>query len=484
MNMTDKNDLRLITMGHPKDFASATGLLRSLIGARKLVKGTLQSREVAAAFDLVGHYARQGSARDRLEATSLLGKAGEVSKPVASIVRTLLHQALIDPLPAIGTWGNADDRYYLAKAIANGDDQAWIGPYAAKELAQAEASERSSRQVWAQIAVERAKSLTSVLEVIVNALSDDQKSPSSTVDGVTRKLNRTTAALMEILPAADVPLGEGFGMWFSRLVSQTTGRAGPESRALREETALNVLDLMVQILRLRFPATLESAIYQTAGSILSWWKPATPPQTVMDRVERIARIAMDSLHTLSRQGIRQDHLRQAMALSLGSELINRLGTELAANDPSLEPSMAAWLSVGRDVTEAKSSAAVRELVEQDLDELVGRLLLALDVVDGDPQTLRLLADSLEVLDPPAAIAARSAMVRVQIIAQWGRAIATKRALALRGRQGDLVRYDPALHDSHQNIEVSATARINSPAVIKNQEGLSPKVIIKAVVEIP
>jgi hypothetical protein len=75
-----------------------------------------------------------------LEAVSLLGKAGEVSKPIAIAVQDLIESGLKLALPPIGSWGNAEDRYYFAKGISVSRAN-WVKDYAAAELARAEISE-------------------------------------------------------------------------------------------------------------------------------------------------------------------------------------------------------------------------------------------------------------------------------------------------------------------------------------------------------
>ena len=156
------------------------------------------------------------------------------------------------------------------------------------------------------------------------------------MDTASRKLNRIAIALRQVLPVADVPTGEGFGKVFSELVAEAGGRKGPEIRPLRQETALNILDLMIPMLRLRFAATLRFRCLLRSRHGPGMVEPARPSDAVNSRAERIARIAMDSLHTLSRQGISQRNLRQALVSSFGAELINRIGASITSKDPSLE----------------------------------------------------------------------------------------------------------------------------------------------------
>jgi hypothetical protein len=467
----------------PHDFLSAVSLLQSLIATRNLVKSTLQARAVITSFDLVGNSARAAEGNERLQAVSILGKAAEISKPAAAVATPLLKTSLLTPLPPIGSWGTADDRYYLAKGVSAGVEP-WISSYAAIELGRGDITERKSRSVWAEIAINRAESLAAAVDILAQALADDRRTSNFTVDTASRKLNRIAVALQELLPAADIPTGEGFGKAFSGLVIEAVGRNGPETRTLRQETAQNILDLMIHTLRLRFSASLDSDIYRAAGAVLGWWKPARPPDAINSRAERIARIAMDSLHTLARQGVMQQNLRQALVTSFGAEIVDRIGAALTEKDPSLDPSIASWLSRGRALDEVRSNLAVREVNEQELDELVARLLLAVDNQEGGPQSLELIAGDIELLEPRHTSTIRSAVNRARLFAQWAQAIGTRRRLALSGKRGDLVQYDPAIHDTSDNLQMSARARIQLPGVTKQQEGRPPRIILKAQVEKP
>jgi hypothetical protein len=352
------------------------------------------------------------------------------------------------------------------------------------ELARADVTERASRDVWAEIAINRAQNLASTLETVATALSEDRHASNYTVDTASRKLNRIAAAFQALLPVADIPTGEGFGKAFSALVSNAGGRDGPGIRPLREETALNVLDLMIQMLRLRFAATLDPEVYHAAGTVLGWWKLARPPDVINVRAERIARIAMDSLHTLSRQGVPQRNLRQALVSSFGAELVNRIGTEIISKDPSLDPAIASWLSQGRALAETRSNTTVREVNEQEFDELVARLLLAIGNQENGSQTLDLAADDLELLEPTHSATIRAAVVRARLVAQWAQAIGVRRKLVLSGARGDLVQYDPLVHEAEDDFQVSARVRVKVPGVVKKQEGRPAKVILKGQVEKP
>src|ERR1700682_3633172 len=121
----------------PQTFGEAAVLVESLIEARKLRKEILAQEPITSALRIFGQTIGAGQATDRLRVVSILGKASEVSKPVAVLVHPILTAGLQIPLPRVETWGSADDRYYLAKGVSL-SAASWTMNYAAAELAQAE----------------------------------------------------------------------------------------------------------------------------------------------------------------------------------------------------------------------------------------------------------------------------------------------------------------------------------------------------------
>jgi hypothetical protein len=83
--------------------------LQSLIATRRLLKKTLDDRAVATAFDLIGKAIQTEGSENRLQAVSILGKAAEISKPVAAVAQPLLKAGLRFLLPPTASWGTAEE---------------------------------------------------------------------------------------------------------------------------------------------------------------------------------------------------------------------------------------------------------------------------------------------------------------------------------------------------------------------------------------
>jgi hypothetical protein len=465
-----------------RDFVDAVALIKSLIESRQFRKEKLKEQPTINAIDILAASIVDSSDKARrLEAVSVLGKAGEISKPIASVVHPILVERLRSPLPSVGTWGNADDRYYLAKGLSV-SDAPWITQYAAEELALAEVSEKASRAVWADLAVTRAESLAEALQTIAEALSAQTENPHVSTDTTYRKLSRIADALGQTFLTADVRTGNGLGKAFASLVILAGGAKGSESAKLREDCALTILDLLIQTLRLRFDAIFDSDLYRAVGSIRGWWRPGRPPHEVEQKVDRIADLAFSGLHVLARQGVVDKELRQALVAALGQPRTNAAGQKISSQDSSLDPALSHWLATGHDLVELQSNDVLRELNDQAADELLARLLVAVDGEESGPQALRLISEALELFEPSQASTLRAAAARLELVGQWAKALASKRRLSTYGGRGEIVQYDPALHVSMETLQRRSTVRISVPGVTREVAKRSPVIVMKAIVE--
>lgn len=475
------NTTNLSQYAVPQTIGEAAALVESLIETRKLRKEILADEPITAAIRIMGQTIEAGQANDRLRAISILGKASEVSKPVAALVHPILTEGLRAPLPRVGTWGSADDRYYLAKGVSLSTSP-WTMNYAATELAQAEVAERSSRAIWAEIAVSRAPSLAEVIETVSVALSDQMRAISDPVDTAYRKLVRICEALSAPLATADVTSGEGFGRSFVNLVMQAGGQKGATAARLREDAAITVLELMANLARLRFEVLLDADFYRAAGIVRGWWRPGTPPSSIEAKCDRIAQLAVTGLHILARQGVTDDHFRQALSSSLGAQRVNEFGRAVAATDPSLDPSISRWMATGQALSDKKTNESVREDNERLVDEILAKLLVAVDNQDSGPQALDSVADSIEIMEPLSATTLRQGASRMRLIEQWSKALGERRYVATSGDRGKLVRFDPALHQANEQIARLESVRITAPAVIRQLPGRPAEIVVKAIVE--
>ncbi|MBE1706528.1 MULTISPECIES: hypothetical protein [Mesorhizobium] len=463
-------------------FEQALATIKGLIDTRNFRKELLSQPEVENALDILGlSIADESEPAHQLEAVAILGKAGEVSKPIALAVQGLLERGLRSPLPPTGIWGNADDRYYLAKGVSV-SHASWVPRYSAIELARGEVVEKASREIWANLAVSRAETLTEVLRITADALAKQLTEIADPADTAYRKIMRICDALSSTLPTADVPTGPGFGQAFSDLVLQAGGGKGAESSRLREDAAATVLDLVIQILRLRFDILFDTGLYRAVGRIRGWWRPGRPPDAIENKADRITQLALDGIHILARQGVEDKELRQTLVAALGHARVNFTGERLAKSDPSLLPHISHWLATGKTLEQVRSNDAVQELNQRETDEMIGRLLLAIQAKEGGSSMLRVIADAVEAFEPSHAGTLKSAADRFDLIEQWTNVLAGKRRLEVFGQKGEIVEYDPAVHEATVPMTRLALVRISVPGIIRSPSGRPSYMLFKAIVE--
>jgi hypothetical protein len=464
------------------DFGAASAALASLIETRQFRKEKLEEASTSAAIDIVATIASiPERGRDRLAAISLLSKAGEISKPIAAVVHPLIARSLQMELPTIGEWGNADDRYYLAKGVSL-SNASWVAKYAAEELARAELAEKSSREIWATLAITRSRSLAEAIQAISDALSAQLNALADPTDTAYRKLIRIAQAVSYSFLAADVPAGSRLGRAFANLVVLAGGSKTADSPKLRIDAAKAVLDLMIQTLRFHFDALFDSDLYRAAGSVRRWWRPSKPPTQIEDLCDRLARLAFSGLHILARQGIADQELRQALADSFGRETVNQAGQEISASDPSLKQELSRWLATGEQPVESASNEGARELTDRTEDELLARLVLSVENQDAHSQALKQIAQTLEVFEPAQASTLSSLATRFELTAQWANALASKRRLVTFGRSDEVVPYDPLVHESGQPLQLSSAVRIVVPGIKRQTNEHSFTIVLKAIVQ--
>jgi hypothetical protein len=468
----------------PEDFAPAAELIRSLIANRGTRSDRLEQDDIRDAMQTVANFLRNRfSPSLRLEAASLLGKANETfkSKLLTERIANLVGQGLTEPLPSIGDWGNADDRRYLAKAVIL-SNAPWIPQYAAEALAQTEISEKVSRDIWAELAISRASDLASSLRAVARASTEWLSQRSDSAELAYRKLRRICDALGQTLLTADVPAGPEFGEALTALVRLAGGGKGSEALKVREEAAIGVLDLIIQILKFRFDLLFDSDIYRAVGTVRGWWRPARPPDDVEHRSDRIAHFAMQGLHVLARQGVQDRELRLALTKSLGAARINSSGEAIAAKDISLNPESAKFLATGQELLVSRTNEALQDLNEQDFDDLLARLLLTTKNQDTSADTIRSIADAIDLFEPGQASIIRKAGSRLELMDQWVDALTGKRKLSTYAVRGELVEYDPAFHDTPEALQRLSQVRVVVPGVVRKIEGRPATIIVKAIVE--
>jgi len=464
----------------PEQAIESVAYFKAMIETRTFKKEQLQEPRVVEGFRRLSWAAAHGPTQVRLESLSVLGKAAEVSVPIATAVKPIIARALVQSPPHTGAWGNADDRYYFAKAVSNARND-WTGRYAARELALAGTSEVRSKEVWADLALANCSSIAEAITEIAKGLNSAEGLAAE--DPVTpfRRLARACDALIVPLRVSELPAGPGLGAALRSLFNLSAGSATTEFVKIREATALAAMDLVITILRLRVETLFERDMYRAVSAPLNWWKPATPPPAVEERASRATNLGVDALLVVARQGHQDVELRRAIAAALGSKRIDEIASKKANADHSLLPEVSHWLATGRELPTATKNEALSELLEQEMDQLIARLAIERRRHESSPLDIRQIADEIEAFEPVQASMIKNVSTHLEVLGQSIDALLRKRGISVSPDRDEAVKYDPRSHEASGPMATSTEARVVVPGAIKISPGRPPMILVKAIV---
>lgn len=459
----------------------AEKVLRAAVQERRLTKEYLLSEEFRETRSLFLEHAANGSFPNYWSAVSALGRAASVSKPAEAELRPIIAQMLSHPFNEVARLSDGEDRYYLARSFDIAPGALDLGR-AAAEIVQEEAAEKA-RALWIKIAIAASSSKSALLQAINLQLGQLSLAEQFTTDFLLKRLRRIGAALFEPLIIADIPAGDDFANEFRRFYTGHFQGKGPEDRQALESLALEIVEAANRIIHFSFAAATDPAIYLIGFDLRQWWRPSSPSVKFDLAARALAKTGVEILHIFARQGIRNKPLRDALERCAGAEALTSLAISISNTDKSLDEVVAHWFVTGGELDRRRTTEGIEQLNSTNLDEYVGRLLLAATTPELNARTLMAAAERIADLQPDDASIISGAASRIGQMTQWARAVARLRCLEVVGERGNLVSYDPAVHAGPDTLHIGAKVRMATPSVIKTEPSRPSIQIIKAEVTI-
>jgi hypothetical protein len=456
----------------PEDWA--INLLRTVVQERRLTKEFMASVEFSNLRSALLNISNQTNIHNYWLALSYLGRAASVSKPAEKELKPIILDLTSKELPDFTALADGEDRYYLAKALEFGPTEEIVAR-AFKEFVGEDVAEKA-RNVWLNIALGRSLSKEEFLKKVNARLSDNADIVTMNADTLARRVRRISYTMLEPLIISDIPSGTGYGVELKKFFTGPFGKRGPEDRALRAEFTLEIVNAVHRIVRLNFSAGADPSVYIIAADVKGWWVPASPPIELEQAIRRLAKAGMESLHIFARQGVKNNPLRNALVQSAGANTVQHLARAIAAEDSSLDEDISHWLVSGGDLEKRQTTEAIEQLGSTRLDEYVGRLLISSSGPEASTKTLSFAAERVADLMPDEAAMVSLAARRLAQINQWARAIARSRSIELVGEKGDIISYDPAIHQGDDSLIIGSKVRVVTPGAIKSEPN-RPKLLI-------
>ena len=449
----------------------------SMIQERRLTKEFFKSEEFVAAFKELQACMYSQRASNVWTALSVAGRASSISKPAEAVFSPTIMRRLSETLPLWHELEDGEDRYYLAKALQTAPNRQ-IVDYAFAELAGEKAAEKA-RRVWAQLALTHSPSLEEFLVQLNQSISLVRQKQGLTVDSLIRRIRRINNTISEDLATAEKTAGSEFGTALRDFYAGPAMANGPDDLELRKESAGEFIQCIAKITRLNFRAASDPSVYGVLTALRRWWHPSSPPARFEITSKKVALVGIETLHIFARQGVQNKPLRDAIAHACGRSVVDHLSKSLADTDVSLPEHISYWFAHGADQTSQRSTHGIETISGKLLDERVGRLLIAVSSPDSSYRTLKIVADQVSVLMPEEANTLARAASRLSQITQWSRAVARARNIELLAERGDIVSFDPAIHDTTEDFIVGSKVVVTAPGVVTILPGRPQVLIMKA-----
>ena len=450
--------------------------LGAMIQARRLTKEFFKTEEFQRTWVEVQACLNSDRDHDVWTALSTAGRASSISKPAAAVFVPTIKQRLSETLPEWHVLEDGEDRYYLAKALKSAPNS-WVVNCAFAELAREEAGEKA-RRVWAGIAFEHSSSRDEFLARLNECITHVKLKQGLTTDALIRRIRRISNVIAEDLATGEKPTGSEFGNALRGFYAGRAIASGPDDRELREESAAEFIRSLARIARLNFRAASDPAVYGILTTTRRWWQPSTPPERFEVLSKQLAHAGIDALHIFARQGVRNKRLRGALVDACGRDIVDLLSKAAADADVSLPEDISYWFAHGNEQTGVRSTDAIEALSGMRLDEHIGHLMIAISSPDSNSRTIRSVADQVSILMPDEADTLSRVANRLGQIASWTKAIAHTRNLELLGQRGEIVTYDPAVHDSNEDCIVGSNVVVVAPGLIRKLAGRPQVLIVK------
>lgn len=472
--MSQNNDTQERNVQLPDPIAVKA--LRKAIQDRRLTKEFLETEDFKGIIAGLHEATIHGTPFDVWSSLSIAGRAASISKPMESVFFPIVDQRITSGLPPFEALQDGEDRWYLAKALRR-NLSAEVIEIAFSEIVRDDLGEKA-RRLWVEVGLAAAKTREDFLARINRNIDLFFGPARHRSDTVVRRIRRINSAISEKIVTSDLPAGPEFSHQLRILYAGHVSSEGPEDRRLRNETALEFMASLTDIVRLSFAAASDPNSYLIAEDLRNWWRPASPPKEFEAIARRLVRHGAEALHVFARQGLRNNALRKSLVSVAGSSLLGRVAQEIVNRDSSLSEELSAWFCTGEEPAERHSSAAVDALSSERRDADVSRLLVYVSSSEYDGATIERIAGDVSDLMPDEGRLISDISGRVKQVYQVVHSLAKRLHISLFLETGQVVQFDPAQHDAINEVSIGAHALVVRPGTRKTEPNRPPRILLK------
>lgn len=419
----------------------------------------------------------------RLHALAQLARISQAARGLTSDVAGTAKPALVHELPPASLAKDAEERWYIAKALAWADGD-WVLPYSLRAIASEPPTADKVRAEFMAVAFSRASDLASLFAGLRDAFCNERPDTEAPADSLAKRLAKALAALREEVVNSRLPSGSEVGKRFGEITSKSLGSLGMPSEdgtrvSLARELVLGTYDLV----RTRFSLSTDADTYTALRYAKRLVGSGSWPKELRPDLDLLAASLLESLLLIAKQGLMPQSLREYLELAVNyRERADALLRSLADDHPELDEKVRAWLRGVRTVAASASTTLVNESQELRSDPLLAEALLDAGQAEEALSSLVAIVSAVRGLDPARASELEGMADRVRAYIRSVRELAQSRRIGILGSVGADIDYAPKYFALTGAVS-RPRMRVVRPAVIRVERDASPgEVIVKGLVE--
>ena len=385
-------------------------------------------------------------------------------------------------VPAL-TLSDPDDRKYLGEALRWKSDD-WVTEFLIQSIAQ-EKDGKQARLAFCETLLTKQTDLASSLKEIGAALKTlnlDQKDKNL---GRAKQLINILQSLSEAVwnMPDDLNIGDDLGDAFSQLLNSVISNGEISERSARIDLARNAIEFFIMLARLQTTLASQSESYTFIRSVKRIFSPADWPDELAGTLNTLAKIVAHQLIFLLQLDRPNNELRSLINFIMGDVVGKSYLSKLAKNTSGLTSEDQYWLESGKKRTTGATETAIGESALAQFDSDLAHLCRAVDTLS---QTLEAAQQAFEneadLLPKMTASLVRRYFERSGDAHRKASKLFERRGLSVTGRIGEILEFDPAIHEPSRDAFGEKMVRVSAKAVERTLSGAQKITIIKAEVD--
>lgn len=395
--------------------------------------------------------------------------------------RRYIIDCLRNPSPAPELLPNVlsdpDDRKNLAEALRWKYDD-WVSGYLIRSIAH-EKDGKQARTALCDSLLIKQHSLSTSFEELATELRKLKLGQKDEILGRARQLNNILIAFAEAVwrTPNEFEVGANFGSAYSKLLSSVVDSGDISERTVRIELAESAVEFYVTLTRLRTSLTADSSSYAFVKVVKRVFAPADWPTELEKTIDGLAKQVSEQLIFMLQLKHADKDLRNLFLFLKGEVVGQARLKQLSRAADGLLDKHRYWLEHGKGQKSLATENEIGESALSNFDLDLAHLLRAVDAIS------EMSSETYRAFENEAGLLPRATTSRIERFFEKSGQIESRakhlfksRGLSVRGRIGEIVEFDPNVHEPSADALGEKIVRIASK-IVERTIGESQKVVL-------